>query len=163
VCRQKQALRVIFYNRLKLDFRWAKVTSDAGLSAYWELGDAFGLTNLGENLLNDWRTAKNTQPSLAALIRQSIFSRLAGYECANDAGRFSVDPTMRHVVSAVARRPAGSWPRSLVAQQANVEYLSPAAATNFKPLKPSRSNSSSGFCSRSGRVLTRANASVLGI
>jgi hypothetical protein len=35
---------------------------------------------------------------MVALMRQSIFSRLAGYEDTNDAERLSVDPTMRHVV-----------------------------------------------------------------
>jgi hypothetical protein len=33
------------------------------------------------------------QLSLADLLRQSIYSRLAGYEDVNDAGRISQDPT----------------------------------------------------------------------
>ena len=95
---KKQALRVAFDNRLKLEFHGSKVTSDAGLLAYRELDAALGLTDLGEDLLNDWRTGKNMQHLMVALMRQSIFSRLAGYEDTNDAERLSVDPTMRHVV-----------------------------------------------------------------
>jgi hypothetical protein len=95
---KKPALRVAFDSRLKLEFHGSKVTSDAGLLAYRELDAALGLTDLGENLLNDRRTGKNRQHSMAALMRQSIFSRLAGYEDTNDAERLSVDPTMRQVV-----------------------------------------------------------------
>src|SRR5208283_4932830 len=57
-----------------------------------------GLSMLGEGMLKDWRTGSNTQHSIVALVRQSIFSRLAGYEDTNDAERLSVDPTMRFVV-----------------------------------------------------------------
>src|SRR5208282_6641342 len=95
---KKQALRVTFDNRLKLEFHGSKVTSDAGLLAYRELDAVLGLTDLGDEMLNDWRTGNNTQHSMVALMRQSIFSRLAGYEDTNDAERLSVDPTMRHVV-----------------------------------------------------------------
>src|ERR1700683_1999933 len=95
---KKQALRVVFDSRLKLEFHGSKVTSDAGLLAYRELDAALGLTDLGENLLNDWRTGKNTQHSMVALMRQSIFSRQAGHEDTSDAERLPVDSTMRHVV-----------------------------------------------------------------
>ncbi|MGP8201936.1 MAG: transposase, partial [Limisphaerales bacterium] len=95
---KKLGLRVAFDSRLKLEFHGSKVTSDAGLLAYRELDEALGLTDLGDELLNECRTGKNTQHSMVALMRQSIFSRLAGYEDTNDAERLSVDPTMRHVV-----------------------------------------------------------------
>ena len=69
---EKQPPRVAFESRLKLAFHDSNVTSDAGLLAYPELNEALGLTNLGENLLSDCRTGKNTQHSLIAFVRQSI-------------------------------------------------------------------------------------------
>jgi hypothetical protein len=53
---------------------------------------------MARDIFTDQRTGKNTQHSMVALVRQSIFSRLAGYEDTNDAERLSVDPTMRYVV-----------------------------------------------------------------
>ena len=91
-------LRVGFDRRLKLKFCGSKVTSDAGLLAYRELDEAFGLTEMGADLLTDSRQGSNKQHLLVPLLRQSIYSRLAGYEDVNDAERLAVDPAMRHVV-----------------------------------------------------------------
>ena len=95
---KKDDLRVSFDSRLKLRFVGSKVTSDAGLLAYRELDEALGLTEIGADVLTDSRLGSNKQHQLVPLLRQSIYSRLAGYEDVNDAERLAVDPAMRHVV-----------------------------------------------------------------
>jgi len=95
---QNGDLRVDFERTLKLKFLGSKVTTDAGLLAYRELDEAFILTEMGGDDPKDSRLGKNKQHSLLPLLRQSIYSRLAGYEDVNDAERLCVDPTMRHVV-----------------------------------------------------------------
>ena len=82
---QNGDLRVDFDRRLRLKFLGSKVTTDAGLLAYRELDETFGLTELADDLLGDSRIGKNKQHGLVALLRQSIYSRLAGYEDVNDA------------------------------------------------------------------------------
>src|SRR5262249_15668549 len=47
----------------------------------------------------DPRTGRNRQFPLADLFRQSVYSRLAGYEDTNDAERLAEDPTFRMLAS----------------------------------------------------------------
>jgi hypothetical protein len=100
---QTEPLRPQFDRRLRLEFHGANVTSDAGLLAYRELDHALNLTTSAAAQLQDTRTGQNTQHTAAALLRQSIYGRLAGYEDLNDAERLRVDPTMRTVVGGRAK------------------------------------------------------------
>src|SRR5215470_9440394 len=96
-------IRVDFDRTIKLEFHGSTVTSDAVLVAYRELDDALGLTGTAASGLHDTRTGQNTQHSLLALLRQSLYSRLAGYEDVNDAQRLCLDPAMRTVVGGRAK------------------------------------------------------------
>src|SRR5208282_4026564 len=108
------ALKFDFDRRLRLRFRGAVITSDAGLLAYRELDDALGLTDMAGDVLADARTGRNGRHALVGLLRQSVFGRLAGYEDVNDAERLCRDPAMRWVVgdardggAVVADQPTG--------------------------------------------------------
>src|SRR5271167_1036939 len=92
------ALKFDFDRRLRLRFRGAVITSDAGLLAYRELDDALGLTDIAGDVLAGARTGRNGRHALVGLLRQSVFGRLAGYEDVNDAERLRRDPAMRWVV-----------------------------------------------------------------
>src|SRR3954470_17199502 len=91
-------LRPQFDRRLRLEFHGAKLTSDAGLLTYRELDDALNLTTSAAAPMQDQRTGQDSRHSLTALLRQSLYSRLAGYEDLDDADRFRLDPAMRTVV-----------------------------------------------------------------
>ncbi len=68
------------------------MTSDGGLLAYRELDDALGLFDSASTVMSDKRTGRNIQHDMTNLLRQSVYTRLAGYEDVNDAQRLSVDP-----------------------------------------------------------------------
>ena len=63
-----------------------------------ELDEALGLTDTADGYLQESRTGRNIRHHLIPLIRQSIYSRLAGYDDTNDAQRLAQDPAMRVVV-----------------------------------------------------------------
>ena len=76
------------------------------------------------------RGGRNVQHRLVGLLRQSVYSRLAGYEDTNDAERLAQDPTMRIIVGRRdIDRPAAStntmsrFETEVLTQDGNVEGL----------------------------------------
>jgi len=92
-------VRLSFNPQLRVEFRGATATSDAGLLLPRELDEHLGLNTLIEQHLADPRTGHNRQFPLRDLLRQSIYSRLAGYEDTNDAERLAEDPAFRMLAS----------------------------------------------------------------
>jgi hypothetical protein len=96
-----------------------------------ELDERLGLSALiAENIVDD-RRGKNTQLPLPDLLRQSIYSRLAGYEDVNDAERLSQDPTFRLIGSEKIWERGAALPSRLhwfetevLSQEENLEGLS---------------------------------------
>jgi len=96
--KQNQPFRLSFNASLKVGFQGSRVTSNGDLILVRELDERLRLGELVEKQFTDCR-AKNTRLPFADLLRQSVCSRLAGYEDVNDAERLSQDPTFRLIGS----------------------------------------------------------------
>jgi hypothetical protein len=75
--KQEQPFQLSFNGSLRVDFQGARVTSGGGLLLARELDERLSLGELIERHLTDAR-GKNAQLPLTDLVRQSIYSRLAG-------------------------------------------------------------------------------------
>jgi hypothetical protein len=78
--------------------------------------------------VSDGRTGRNIQHDMTNLLRQSVYSRLAGYEDVNDAQRLSVDYVMRAVTgkkkNAASINTIGRFETETLALKENLESLS---------------------------------------
>ena len=97
--KETEPFQFTFNGFLKVAFQGSRVTSDAGLVLVRELDERLGLEAIIAAHLRDSRHGLNTQFRLPDLLRQSVYSRLAGYEDLNDAQRLSTDPTFRLIGS----------------------------------------------------------------
>jgi len=123
-------IRLLFDRHLGLEFRGAKITTDAGLLAVRELDEMMGLTEMAGDLTEDNRTGKNIQHQIPGLLRQSVYARLAGYEDTNDHEGLSRDPAMRAVIGkrALDRMAASSgtvsrFETDILTQEQNIDAL----------------------------------------
>ena len=95
---REEALRGDFDRSMKVEFHGANVTSDAGLCAFRKLDEVLGSTDIVAALLVDARTGLNPRHTLLAQFRQSVYSRLAGYEDTDDAVQWCRDSSNRQGV-----------------------------------------------------------------
>ncbi len=127
-------LRLQFDRAIKLAFHGSAISSDGGLLLHRELDDALGLTDMAAGLFVDPRTGRNGRHRLVGLLRQSVFSRLAGYEDVNDADRLCRDPVMRQVVGgravkhgAASASAMGRFEAEMLTRPENLESLADLA------------------------------------
>ena len=106
---QTEPFQFAFNGFLKVAFQGSRITSDAGLILIRELDERLGLATLIAEHLSDSRQGLNTQFGLVDLLRQSVYSRLAGYEDLNDAVRVSADPTFRESPDIKVGRSSANW------------------------------------------------------
>jgi len=85
--KQNQPFQLSFTPPLKVDFQGSRVFSDSGLLLVRESDERLGLNAIVTHNIIEDRRGKNTQLPLPDLLRQSIYSRSAGYEDLNDADR----------------------------------------------------------------------------
>jgi hypothetical protein len=93
--KESKPFQLSFHGFVKVDFQGSRVTSDGGLLLVRELDERLGLDRLIDEHLSDTRQGENKKFPPADLVRQPVYSRLAGYEDLNDAVRVSADPAFR--------------------------------------------------------------------
>ena len=109
-----------------------------------ELDQVLSLTEMIAEVLRFSRPDTNKQHGLVPMLRQSVYSRLAGHEDINDAERLTVDPAMRHVDggrAAQAEKEAAStsgvarFETETLSTKSNLTAMMDFPASRCKPLK----------------------------
>ena len=93
--------RLRFDRRLRLEFRGATITSDAGLLACRELDDALGLTETANECLQESRSGRNVQHQLSRV----------NHICQFSVNSFAGSPPRLGPVAGLHR--CGSWGRQI--------------------------------------------------
>jgi len=134
-----ESMKVGFDGGIKLESHGAKVSSNGGHLAYRDLDHALGLFNVISKVFIDKCTGRNIQHDIPTLLRQSIYSSLAGYEDVNDAEILSVDPVMRAITGkkdkgkqAASANTMGRFETDILTQQENLINLSAINGTWVK-------------------------------
>ena len=87
-----------FDKKVKLESHGAQLSSNGGLLLYRELDERLNFSQSIADQLFDVRRQRRGLRPLVSLLRQSIYSRLAGYDDVNDADVLRHDPVVRQSV-----------------------------------------------------------------
>ncbi len=121
---EKRAMQLSFNPSIRVAFQGSRVTSDGGLVLVRELDERLGFGEFAAECLTDAR-AKNAQLPLIDLLRQSVYSRLAGYEDVNDAERLTQDPIFRLIASEKIWDRGAALPSRLQSFEMQTRYPAP--------------------------------------
>ena len=84
-----------FNRSIRIDFRGAKSSSDAGVLMLREIDERFNITAPLGDCLDDPRRASHLRHTYVDLIRQRVYQMAIGYEDCNDANHLRIDPALR--------------------------------------------------------------------
>jgi len=84
-----------FNRSIRIDFRGAKISSDAGVLMLREIDERFNITAPLGDCLDDPRRASHLRDTYVDLIRQRVYQMAIGYEDCNDANHLRIDPALR--------------------------------------------------------------------
>jgi len=98
----KSRFSLNFDKKVKLECQGAQLSSNGGLLLYRELDQSLNFSeSIADGLMDRRRQRQGLRP-IVSLLRQSIYSRLAGYDDVNDADILRHDPVMRQLVGGEA-------------------------------------------------------------
>ena len=84
-----------FNRTIRIDFRGAKISSDAGVLMLREIDERFNITAPLGDRMEDPRRASHLRHTYVDLLRQRVYQMAAGYEDCNDANHLRIDPALR--------------------------------------------------------------------
>ena len=93
--RENSSVIPSFNKTICIDFRGAKISSDAGVLMLREIDERFNITAPLGDRLHDPRRASHLRHTYLDLIRQRVCQMASGYEDCNDANHLRIDPALR--------------------------------------------------------------------
>ena len=92
---QKGVIKHEFNRSVMIDFKGAKITSDAGVLMLREVDERFDVIGPMEDDIDDSRSPHHTRHTIVQIVRQRVYQIAAGYEDCKDADHLRIDRAIR--------------------------------------------------------------------